>query len=422
LIAPRQPLATAEPTARINTLDVIRGVALMGILLMNIVSFAMPEVAYTNPRAFGSHGAFDYAAWAVNFVAVNGKMRGLFSLLFGASMLLVVERAEAKSENPGRVHGARMAWLFVFGMAHLLLVWSGDILQHYALVGAFAYAFREAEPRKLVGIAIALIAAQTLLLAGLPIGIHGVEVELHRAHPTAAAIDSYQDYARSFGVPDRAYLAADVAACRGSYLSVFHQRFDEAIASPLQTLLFVGLETLAYMLLGMAALKTGMLAGAWPRIRYLQGAVIGLGAGVVCYGAMAWWVWARGFDLFAVALTAMTLSTPIRPVMIGGWVCLILLAARRNERLTARIAAAGRMAFTNYLMTSLICTTLFYGYGLGWYGTLSRAELYGVVAAIWAAMLLWSQPWLARFRYGPLEWLWRSLSRWQLQPMRGGVA
>ena len=121
--------------ARVATLDVIRGVAVMGILIMNIVAFAMPEAAYMNPASFGSHGAVDYGVWAVNFVLVDGKMRGLFSFLFGASMLLVIERAEAKGENPLRVHYARMFWLLLFGLAHLYLLWWGDILAHYALVG-----------------------------------------------------------------------------------------------------------------------------------------------------------------------------------------------------------------------------------------------------------------------------------------------
>ena len=414
-------VTTVNPD-RIATLDLVRGVAVMGILLMNIVSFAMPEAAYLNPRAFGSHGPLDYAVWAASFVAVDGKMRGLFSLLFGASVLLVIERAEAKGEDPAVVHFSRMGWLFAFGMAHLLLVWWGDILQHYALVGMAAYAFRDAEPRPLVGIAAVLIAAQTLLLAGLPIGIHAAEIDVHRLPPSQAAIDAIRDYARSFGVPDRAYLAADLAGYRGDYIDVFRYRFDEAIASPVQTLLFVGMETLGYMLLGMAGLKTGMLTGAWPRRRYVRWAAAGLGIGIVWYGAMAWFTWARGFDMFAVALTGMTLSTPVRPPMIAGWACLLVLLGQGGGAWVARVGAAGRMAFSNYLLTSLICTSLFYGYGLGWYGHLSRAELYLVVAAIWALMLLWSKPWLDRFRYGPLEWLWRSLARWRLQPMRGGGA
>jgi uncharacterized protein len=129
-----------------------------------------------------------------------------------------------------------------------------------------------------------------------------------------------------------------------------------------------------------------------------------------------------GFDAYWVALCAITLSTPFRPLMIIGWACLIILLARPGGALTERIGAAGRMAFSNYLGTSLICSTLFYGYGGDLYGQLSRAELYLVVAAIWALMLLWSKPWLEHFRYGPFEWLWRSLARGRLQPMRGAAA
>jgi uncharacterized protein len=169
------------------------------------------------------------------------------------------------------------------------------------------------------------------------------------------------------------------------------------------------------MLFGMAALRTGMVAGAWPRARYRRWLLVSWGIALPGYAALALYQWLSGFDLLAVTL-AMALAAPLRPVMVVGWICLILLLARYGP-LTARVAAAGRMAFTNYLATSLICTTLFYGYGLGWFGTLSRWQLLPVVAAIWLAMLLWSKPWLARFRFGPLEWLWRSLARRKLQKL-----
>ena len=151
-----EPDATGRngsPEARLHALDLIRGIAVLGILLMNIVSFALPAAAYMNPHAFGHRGPIDDVVWAVDFVLVDGKMRGLFSLLFGASMLLVVERAEAKGESGTRVHLSRMAWLLVFGMAHLLLLWPGDILQHYALVGVVAFAIRASPQGQLVSLA-----------------------------------------------------------------------------------------------------------------------------------------------------------------------------------------------------------------------------------------------------------------------------
>ena len=419
-----EPGATSRegsPQARLHALDLIRGVAVLGILLMNIVSFALPPAAYMNPHAFGHRGPIDDVAWALEFVLVDGKMRGLFSFLFGASMLLVVERAEAKGESGARVHLARMAWLLVFGMAHLLLLWPGDILQHYALVGLIAFAFRAWPTGQLVSLAAVLIVAQTLLLAGLPLGILAVAADIHGAHPSSEALATWQSYAASFGVPDRAELAKDLAANRGSYAGLFHYRLADSVWLPFDTLWSVGMETLAYMLLGMAALRSGLLSGAWAQVRYRRWAACGLGIGASCYGALAWLTWARGFDMETVALTGMTLSTPVRPVMIVGWACAVLAWSRTGGALTGRLVAAGRMAFTNYLLTSLVCSWLFSGWGLGWYGYLSRAQLVMVVAGVWALMLGWSKPWLARFRYGPLEWLWRSLARGRFQPLRGAA-
>ncbi|MDH7974566.1 DUF418 domain-containing protein [Sphingomonas sp. AR_OL41] len=410
-----------DSPARVATLDVIRGVAVMGILLMNIVAFGMPEVAYSNPAAFGSHGAIDYGVWAINFVLVDGKMRGLFSFLFGASMLLVIERAEAKGESPLRVHYARMLWLFLFGLAHLYFVWWGDILNHYALVGALAFPFRRMAPHKLVIIAVILIALETLLTSTLVMSIAHTQATVAAHTADAATLRQYHGFIESFGRPDAAFLAHDVAVHRGGYAAVFVNRLAEAASSPINTLIFVGMETLGYMLLGMACFRSGMLRGAWPRTRYRAGLMIGFGIGIPAYVALLLVEWRGGFDAWHVALGSITLSTPFRPIMIIGWVCLIILLARPGGALTERIAAAGRMAFSNYLGTSLICSTLFYGYGAGLYGQLSRAELYLVVAGVWALMLLWSKPWLEHFRYGPLEWLWRSLARGKLQPMRGAA-
>lgn len=407
-----------ESAARIATLDLIRGVAVMGIVVMNIVSFAMPEPAYVNPHAYGVPRLSDDIAWVVAFVLVDGKMRGLFSFLFGASMLLVADRAEAAGRNPARVHHIRMAWLWAFGMAHLLLLWSGDILQHYALVGVAAFAFRDARPRQLVLVAAGLIALECWLLAGLPGAIAAAD-HAAAAHPSVAAIAAREDYARSFGRPAADWIAADVAAHRGGYLAALRHRLPDVVTVPVDTLLYVGAETLAYMLLGMAALKSGMLAGGWPLARYRCWAATGMAIGLVGYGAMAAYAWASGFAMEAVALTGLSLAVPLRPVMIVGWACLVVVLGYRHGPIARCIAAAGRMAFTNYLATSVICAALFDGLGL--YGRLTRLQLDGVALAICLAMLSWSSPWLARFRFGPLEWLWRSLARGGWQPMRGAA-
>ena len=401
---------------RLQSLDALRGVAVMGILLLNIVGFAMPEAAYINPRAYGGwHGA-DLAAYLGNFILFDGKMRALFSMLFGASMLLIIERAKAKGEDPAHVHFRRMLWLLAFGLAHLWLLWEGDILAQYAVIGAIAFAARDLPAFRLMVLGTMLVAFSWLMAAQLPIAVLQHRCCASSEQQAAEYALDLAAWARSFGVPSPQVIAADIAAHLRSYPDLVRLRFAEHPHGPLPSLIYYGPETLAYMFFGMAGLRSGMFAGAWPRARYRKWLIVSWGLALPGYAALALWAVHAQFDLLVVT-AALALATPLRPVMALGWACLILLLAPRLGRLTDRIAATGRMAFTNYLMTSLICTTLFYGYGLGWYGHLSRWQLYPVVALIWALMLLWSQPWLARFRFGPFEWLWRSLARGAFQPM-----
>jgi len=414
---------TPEVTApaRLPSLDIVRGVAVMGILLLNIISFGLPEAAYFNPRAYGGSEGADLAVWLVNFILFDGKMRGLFSFLFGASMLLVIDRAEAKGVSAMTVHYQRMAWLLIFGLAHLWLIWSGDILGGYALIGMAAFWLRKLPVRGMVVLGVMLVAVQTLLFAALPLGLHYLQSIPPDSPQYADAVKQIAGFNRNFGVPAAAENADALALFRGSYAGIVADRFAHNQLGPLpMALLYCG-ETIAYMLFGMAALRTGMLRGEWPRARLKRMAWIGFGIGVPAYAAIAAWLIIRDFAMFPVMLAIFPLTAPLRPFLFMGWAALILLLARPGGALTGRIAAAGRMAFTNYLTTSLICTTLFYGYGLGWFGYLSRAELYLVVLAVWAAILLWSKPWLARFRYGPFEWLWRTLARGSFQPMKGAA-
>jgi len=388
-------------------------VAVLGILLLNILSFALPEAAYVNPRAYGGwHGA-DLVTWGVNFVLFDGRMRGLFSFLFGASTLLVIERAEASGRSPADVHYRRMAWLLGFGLAHLFLVWHGDILAHYALIGMIAYAMRELPVSRLMVLGTMLALASAILFATIPLNI----IQLQAQFPNS---DTLHGFAQSFGVPSPADIAKDLALHRGSYAGLLANRLQEDSGTLFGLMVFFGPETLGYMLFGMAALRSGMLRGEWPRASYLRWLSVCWTIALPAYAALAWWQWSSGFDIRVVA-AMLPLTALVRPPMIAGWICLILLLARPDGALTTRLAAAGRMAFTNYLATSLICTTLFYGYGLGWYGHLSRWQLYPVVFGIWAAMLIWSRLWLAHFRFGPFEWLWRSLARGSFQPIRGSA-
>jgi uncharacterized protein len=406
---------------RLQSLDTVRGVAVMGILLLNIVAFAMPEAAYMNPRAYGGWQGADLGVYLVNFVLFDGKMRGLFSFLFGASMLLVIERAEQGGRSPALTHYSRMVWLLAFGLAHLWFVWYGDILSHYALIGMVAFAMRNMAVPRLVILGTMLVCLGMLIFSGLPYAVHQLQLPSTDAAEAAEKARQLRQFVNGFGIPSAERIASELAVHRGDYATILADRVQNFRFMPLIALGLFGHETLAYMLFGMAALKSGMLRGEWSPRRYAKWLILCWGIALPAYVGAAVYMVSQQFEMFSVVLAVMTLATPVRPLMFVGWACLILLLARGGGALATRIAAAGRMAFTNYLMTSLICTTLFYGYGLGWFGHLSRWQLYPVVLGVWGLMLLWSKPWLARFRFGPLEWLWRSLARWRLEPMRGSA-
>lgn len=409
--------AATEAAPRIATLDIVRGVAVMGILAMNIVAFAMPFQAYMNPMAYGEMSQGDFGSWLFSFIFIDGKMRGLFSFLFGASMLLVIERAEAGGGSAASVHYRRMIWLLLFGLIHFYFIWFGDILAGYALTGMIAFFFRNLSPRALIVWGIGLVLLQLALFATFAAGAFYLEANAHAPGADPDIVGQWEEMRRVFGTVTGPALTEKMALFQGPWAGLVEYRLARW-AEPFTGLLFFGWETLAYMLFGMAALKTGFFTGAWDPARYRRVALVGLIVAIPAYAALAWVLAADGFSVPMVFTIAMAATVPFRPVMVFAYGALIILLTRHGGAIVDRIAAAGRAAFTNYLGTSLLMTTIFYGYGFGLYGSMSRLQLWLVVIAMWALMLLWSKPWLERFRYGPFEWLWRSLARGRLEPMR----
>ena len=405
-------MAEAAPgPERIQSLDVVRGVAVMGILLANLPAFGLPISAYFSPLPAGGSGSAELAIWLANFVLVEGKMRGLFTFLFGASMLLVVERAEASGRDPLATHAARMGALFVLGLAHLYLVWWGDILAHYALVGMIAFAFRHLSTRALVQVGLLLLGISVLWSM---LGWAALLESAARDTPARAA--AADQFARAFGIPPAPELAAEINAMRGSWADNFRWRQSTA-DSPLATIEHLGLQTLSAMLLGMAAFRSGLLTGEWSRSRYRRWAFASLGLALAGYLALGLATLNSGFDPAYIFLGSIVASQPLRIVGVVGYAALVILMMRPGGWITTRVAAVGRAAFTNYLGTSVIVTAIFYGWGLGLFGSLSRAQIYLVAPVVWLMMLAWSKPWLDRFAFGPMEWLWRSLARGRPQPL-----
>jgi uncharacterized protein len=410
--------AAEAPPHRIPTLDIVRGVAVMGILAMNIVAFAMPFQAYMNPRAYGLESGADILSWLISFILIDGKMRGLFSFLFGASMLLVIERAEASGRSPAATHYRRMAWLLLFGLIHLYLIWFGDILVGYALLGMIAWLFRDQDAETLLRWGLRLLIVQLLIFVALAAAVFMLREAATAPGAAPEAILEWRAFDEQLGTPSAGTIANELALYRGGYWGILTDRLRDQAIGPFKGLALFGWETLAYFLFGMAALKNGFLSGEWSDAAYRRTALIGFGIGIPAYALLAWLIARDGFSVPMLLATVMAATVPFRPLMVAATAALIILLTRRGGALVDRLAAAGRTAFTNYLGTTLLMTSLFYGYGFGLYGYLSRAELWLVVAAMWVVMLLWSKSWLDRYRYGPLEWLWRSLARGSAQPMR----
>ncbi len=412
---------TASPT-RHATIDALRGLAVMGILLMNIAGFALPSGAYFNPLAGGGAAPADLAIWAVNFVLVDGKMRALFSILFGASTLIVVERADAAGFNGARVHFARMATLALFGAAHLFLVWPGDILLHYALIGVVALPFVAIEPRQQIRIAILLLLIQLVIGAAFLASFVALRGAALAPGADVATLDAWHSFAAGVGIGLPQEVTQEIALLRGTWPAFLAHNLDEGLSGPLFLLAFDGPETLAFMLIGMAAMRGGFLTGTWPRRGYLRAAAIGIAIGLPPSAALCWLCFHTRFDTLATFAAATVGGVLFRPILAlaEGALALAWIGAV-DSALRRRIAAVGRAAFSNYLLTSLAMTFVFYGWGLGLFNRIERIWLYPIVLATWAAMLLWSALWLGRFRYGPFEWAWRSLARGKVQPMRRSI-
>jgi uncharacterized protein len=406
---------------RIETLDAIRGVAVMGILLMNIVDMAMPGYAYYNPYYYGGSEGVNFLTWALNYALFDGKMRGLFTLMFGASTALIAKRAFESGENPAKVHFARMFWLFVFGMIHVWLIWYGDILVLYAVCGALAYFAWRWSTRTLIGLGIALLVLK-VVFASITYNSMRETQELGTApNAPAEARQRWEELQQELELPS---VESQLAGYRGSYLEALETRtpltiYILTVAHPLAVP-----DTLGLILIGMALFRLGFFSGAWsPRI-YRRIAVWGYLICLPLHLPLIEWNDATRFSPMTLHFTEAIHLTFLRPWLTLAHACVVVLFMQSGHArwLAQRLVAAGRAAFTNYLGTSIVVTLFFNGYGLGWYGYFERWQSYLVVIPVWALILLWSKPWLERFEYGPLEWLWRSLARGRRQRFLKAIA
>lgn len=416
--------ANSTTDGRILSIDVVRGMAVLGILLMNIVAMGLPTYAYINPVYGGGTTGADFWTWAVNNVLTDGKMRALFTMLFGASAVLIAGRAEGTGTGLGPIqtHYRRLFWMFVIGMIHAYFFFLGDILVTYALAGALVFPFRRLDPRLLIGLGGAILLA--LFAWHLSDAAQMKHLMAAASAPGAdeAARAAWAQASQGFLAPP-GFSEQETALYRGGFLDALQAR--ARMASLIQAIIpfDAGPEAVGQMLVGMGLFRLGFFSLGWPTRSYLVLILFGYGCAVPFTAMLAWLIHQSGFEPLRLHELEVWHSIT-RPFIALAHASVLLLVVRAGlfRGLVSRLEAAGRMAFTNYLATSVITSLVFCGYGLGLYGHLSRAQQLWVVGAVWALILLWSRPWLACFRYGPMEWVWRSLVQWKRQPFRKAAA
>jgi len=381
---------------RIVALDVLRGVAVLGILGTNIQHFAMFAGTVRDPSLYGSLDGANIWVYALTYTFVYQKFLPIFAMLFGAGILLGADRREAAGIDPSRFHYRRMTVLLLIGLCHAYLIWYGDILVAYALSGMVAFQFRRVPPRGLIVLGIALLAASPVIrvlffiLPGMLGGAGG-----------------------DGGPGIEQVIANDLEAFRGPWVEQFRTRAAYVLEGQMTGFAVVLFwRACGLMAIGMGLCKLGVMTGRRSGRFYitLAGVALAIAVPVTALGLTGCVV--TDWDNFWLWFLSDQIIYWFGIVMSLAYVSIVMLACREGCRswLGRSLAAVGRLALTNYLLQSLLCTFLFYGHGLGLYGSVERTGQVAVVAGVWLLQLFVSPLWLRRFRYGPAEWLWRSLA------------
>jgi uncharacterized protein len=437
---PHAAIAPVARQERISSIDTLRGFALMGILLMNITSFGMSVGNYTFPLSTvkpvfsGPHWKVNTICWFVRWVVAEGKMRALFSMLFGAGVILLTKRAEERGAGVkvADIYTRRNLWLVLFGLLHAYFIWEGDILFFYGVAALlFLFPFRNVRPRRLMWVAgIVLLLNSVVLEGGQTIFITKTQKQGAQARAAYAknhvvteeqrkAIDSADQQQGNFRKsPKKIY--EDISAEQKNYLSAQAHDAKDVFQGHTKGA-YVGFgDWFGMMLLGMALYKNGFLSGKLKTSTYVWVAVIGLGISWPLIFAGAFEAWKSHFDMLT------TFRWMLLPYGVGrvagalGNAAVVLLVLRAGvlSWLMKAVASVGQMALSNYLLTSFSLRMLFVWSHLKWYGYMEYYKLYIVVLCVWIVNMTWSTLWLQHFQFGPMEWVWRSLTYWKRQPMR----
>jgi uncharacterized protein len=375
---------------------VLRGVGVLGMLAVHIQLFAYPSLARWNPTAYGDLSGLNRWAWLAVAMLADGKFLAIFAMLLGASIVMQPDQVGGRSVVPWRAHLRRMTVLLLLGLVHAYGLWYGDMLVPLALSGAIVFRARRWAPGTLLVVGgLAFMTAAALSFA----------FTWFTAQADPAALAAW----RAQWTPNPASIAREIAEYRGGWAGQMEHRVPAALdAETVYFVMYLLWQMTGLMLMGMALFKVGVLSAARSRAVYRRMAFVGFGVGSLLIGAGLWRSATRKWDLLDYTLVSAPLHHFGNLLVALGWTAVVMLLCQRGWKLRS-LAAVGRMALTNYLLQSVICTTIFYGHGLGLFGRIDRAGQLVIVGGIWAFQMLASSTWLRYFAVGPVEWVTRWL-------------
>ncbi|MBA3674297.1 MAG: DUF418 domain-containing protein [Chitinophagaceae bacterium] len=426
--------APVDQSERITILDSLRGIAILGILLMNIPGFALPEPVIMDPSVLNEWGTINFKTWYFIEWFMEGSQRALFSMLFGAGIILFISRQEKKTAGlyPADYFLRRQLWLLVFGLFNaFILLWFWDILFHYACLGLIAFAFRRLSPKALIIGAIICLVAQTArenvdayrdrkmiykgeLIAKIDTTVNKLN---DKQKEELGAMTEFKEKVNEKGKIKK--MEKSLNSVRGNYVDFYEYQSERSLKGEFRYTYFGAGDILLFMFLGMAFFKTGILQGQTPTKIYWMLFLGGMGLGLLLSYFRIQPLIDYRFNIFEYVknnyFQYYEISRTFRALGIFGLI-MLLYKSGLFKWFFALMRPVGQMAFTNYLMQSLLVGLFFYGVGFGMFGKLQRIEIYYVVAVVWLLQIIWSHIWLRFFRFGPLEWLWRTLTYWKRQP------
>jgi len=375
---------------------------------MNIITFSMVLATYENPAVYGDTSGADWWTWLTLHLFADQKFMSIFSLLFGAGICIFMDRSQAKTQTPWRFQASRMMWLLVIGLIHAYFIWYGDILVTYAIAGMALATVRNWNPWK-------LLVSGFLVMAVIPTAISVLFYFSVPYWPEESLMQMKGELDLS-----SAANVAEIAAYTGPWAGQMMHRLSVAIVLQVFVLpITLFWHTAGLMMMGAAAYRWGILSATRSTRFYTLMIVVGLLIGLPLIGIGVWFKQQHGWDPVMLHFADGHWNYFGGVFVAMGWVGVVMLLCKRAWFPSVRkgLAAVGRMALTNYIGQSVICTFLFYGHGLGWFNTFERVELLYVVAGVWVFQIAFSLFWLRFFRFGPLEWIWRCATYVQRQPL-----